>query len=181
MTPCTEHLDWLDVERFAKSRGKDWTYIIFGRGGPTGKTHLCAELKRGGYNAIEITEEVYPFLEYRDERNHFLVYEQSKCLVIILNKPLPEHIYRRRKNVDLEDLTLEDWLRVQLHATRADAERVLNGMEQKAKWYGCVMLTDYLDLLGRKVKMSVRDKFHYRQYGWLENDIKKAEIIPEQL
>ena len=78
-----------DVLRFASSRGKDWTYVIFGGFcGPTGKTHLLCQLRKNGYNAIEITEQVGPFIEYGDKENHFFIYEPYKCAVIILNKPL---------------------------------------------------------------------------------------------
>ena len=84
----TKHTNWMDIHRFAKSHGTDWTYIIFGSIGPTGKTYLADQLRKHGYNAIEITEEVSPLVDYRDKDNHYIVYEHSKCVVIILNKPL---------------------------------------------------------------------------------------------
>ena len=85
---CTEYREWLDLQRFAKSRGKDWTYMIFGQGGPTGKSYLCNKLRENGYNAIEIAEDLNPLIDYRDKKNHYFIYEQNKCVVVILNKPL---------------------------------------------------------------------------------------------
>ena len=84
----TEYREWLDLERFAKSRRNDWTYIIFGHGGPTGKSYLYNKLKESGYNAIEIAEDVNPLIDYLDRKNHYFIYEQNKCVVVILNKPL---------------------------------------------------------------------------------------------
>ena len=97
MMYCTEHREWMDIYKFAASRGKDWTYVIFGCGGPTGKSYLWNNLISLGYNAIELSEDVGPLLDYHDRKNHYLIYEQSKCLVIILNKRLPEHIYPGNK------------------------------------------------------------------------------------
>ena len=86
-------LKWMNVEGFAATEGKDWTYIIFGRGGPTGKTYLCNRLRKNGHNAFELSEGIIALVDYLDSSNHYLVYEQNKCVVIILNKRLPEHIY----------------------------------------------------------------------------------------
>jgi len=98
MVHCAEHHSWMDIHSFAASRDKDWTYIIFGSGGPTGKTYLCNQLQQMGCNAIELSEDVASVLAYRDNDNHFLVYEANQCVVIILNKRLPEHIYPGLKN-----------------------------------------------------------------------------------
>jgi hypothetical protein len=97
MFACTEHRSWMDIRRFADSRGKDWTYVIFGKGGPTGKTYLCNSLRANGYNAIELSEDICGIVECHDNENHYLVYEHNKCLVIILNKRLPHHIYPGNK------------------------------------------------------------------------------------
>lgn len=88
MIHFTQHRTWMDVECFAASRGKDWTYIIFGSGGPTGKTYLYDKLRKNGYNAIELSEDICAFVDYRDRENHYLIYEDNKCVVAILNKPL---------------------------------------------------------------------------------------------
>ena len=88
MIHCTEHRTWLDVEKFADSRDKNWTYIILGTSGPTGKTYLWNKLREKGYNVIELSEDFGPLVKYRDNENHYLIYEYSKCLVIMLNKPL---------------------------------------------------------------------------------------------
>ena len=88
MVHCREHRMWMDVQRFASSRSKDWTYMILGRRGPTGKTYLWDQLRKNGYNVIEITEDINPFIEYKDTKNHFFVYDSCKCVVIALNKPL---------------------------------------------------------------------------------------------
>lgn len=66
----------------------EYTYIIMGKPGPTGKTWLCDQLKRYGYNACEITESVCWLIEYNDNGNHYLVKKQNHVVVIILNAPI---------------------------------------------------------------------------------------------
>lgn len=85
-----EHSTWMDVMRFAASRGdREWTYIITGRPGPTGKTYLYNMLKKNGYNAFEISEHMFSLVDYCDNKNHYLVDYAKKQVVIVLNKPLP--------------------------------------------------------------------------------------------
>ena len=89
----TKHSNWMDIHNFAKSHGHDWTYIILGRGGcPTGKTYLCNQLRKNCHNALELSEDICTLVDYRDDDNHYLVYESNKCVVIILNKPLSDRI-----------------------------------------------------------------------------------------
>ena len=110
-----KHTNWMDIHQFAKSHGTDWTYVIFGRGGPTGKTHLSEQLRKNGHNVIELTEDICTIVEYQDKNNHFLVYEANKCVVIILNKPLPKHIYPGEKKEEREvarfDAKTQKWFR----------------------------------------------------------------------
>lgn len=97
MDQYTEHRDWMDVLHFASTRGKDWTYIILGNIGPTGKTHLRNQLHDNGYNVIEITDAVSPRVDYIDTKNHYFVYEDSKCVVIMLNKTLSREVRNDRR------------------------------------------------------------------------------------
>jgi hypothetical protein len=75
---------------------REYTYIIMGRTGATGKSWLCEGLKMNGFNAIEISESVYPFVCYGksrrtpDENNHIIINETYKYVVIILNEYLYE-------------------------------------------------------------------------------------------
>lgn len=64
------------------------TYIILGRSGPTGKTWLWNELRKRGLNAIEISEQVYRFLDYNDNGNHCIESTFGDTEIIVLNKPL---------------------------------------------------------------------------------------------
>ena len=83
-----------DMIRFASYGDKDWVYIIMGRPGPTGKTTLCKKLREHGYNAFELSEELAPFVDYRDDRNHYLMDRANKKMLIILNKPLNRDLKR---------------------------------------------------------------------------------------
>lgn len=65
---------------------KEYTYVIMGRCGPTGKTWLCNELRTNGLNVIEITDQTYDIVDYHDERNYFRRDVMNKQCVIILNK-----------------------------------------------------------------------------------------------
>lgn len=86
---CTldEYSKWTDVLRFAGSQGdKSWIYIITGRPGLTGKTFLYNQLKENGYNAIEISEDIFDLVRYLDDKNHYVVNWEKKQVVIVLNE-----------------------------------------------------------------------------------------------
>jgi hypothetical protein len=72
----------------AQDDGMEFTYIIIGRSGPTGKTWLCSKLNACGYKAIEISEDIYHFVDYIDDKNHFHVNNAKKYVVIGMNKLL---------------------------------------------------------------------------------------------
>lgn len=67
---------------------KQYTYVILGKRGPTGKTWLCNELKNHGFNAIEITESIFDLVSYSDNDNHIDIDDLNKRIVIVLNCPL---------------------------------------------------------------------------------------------
>lgn len=65
------------------------TIIITGKNGPTGKTWLRYELNARGYNVVEITEAIYPLVNYSDDDNHVIVDESQHLCLIVLNHRLP--------------------------------------------------------------------------------------------
>lgn len=67
-----------------------YTYIIMGKGGPTGKTRLRDMLEDKGFKAFEISEDLTGsnLVEYRDDENHYLVNDLNKTITIVLNKRL---------------------------------------------------------------------------------------------
>lgn len=67
---------------------KDYTFIILGRPGPTGKTWLRQALKLRGLNAIEITSSIYNLTSYTDDYNHCVIDHDQKNVVVILNRCL---------------------------------------------------------------------------------------------
>lgn len=80
-------------EHIVKGRIKDaenYTYIILGKVGPTGKSRLCEELRNKGFNAFEITESIFNLVEYNDDKNHLIVDPYRKHVVIVLNRSLKE-------------------------------------------------------------------------------------------
>ena len=78
-----------DVLRFAAEHGdKSWVYIITGRPGPTGKTHLYNNLRKNGYNAIEISEDISSLVDYRSNTNRYIVDYLNKKVVVVLNERL---------------------------------------------------------------------------------------------
>lgn len=84
-----EHSTWRDILRFAGFQGdREWVYIITGKSGPTGKTFLYEQLKKNGYNAIEISEDMVGLVIYQDTENHYFVDHAKKTLLIVLNKPI---------------------------------------------------------------------------------------------
>lgn len=67
---------------------KDYTCIILGQTGPTGKTWLWDQLKSKGINAVEISEGLLGLVGYTDDRNHCLINDFHKTIVIVLNHSL---------------------------------------------------------------------------------------------
>lgn len=67
---------------------KKKTFIIMGRPGPTGKTWLWDQLRKTGFNAIEVSEAVGPHIAYNDDANHYIDECLGGVVVIILNRPI---------------------------------------------------------------------------------------------
>lgn len=67
---------------------RDYTYVILGRSGPTGKTWLWDKLKSNGFEVLELSETIYKLVNYADSDNHVLVDDLHKAIVIILNRSL---------------------------------------------------------------------------------------------
>lgn len=67
---------------------KDYTYIILGQPGPTGKTWLCDRLKSRGFKAIEISEDVIKYVAYYERPGNSITFDDfDKHVTIILNEP----------------------------------------------------------------------------------------------
>lgn len=85
----------LDVDRLKPNRilrsiiednDKEYTYIVLGRPGRTGKTWLYRGLIQAGFTAFEISEDVCNLVDYRDNKNHFIVDKIYKKVIIVLNE-----------------------------------------------------------------------------------------------
>ena len=67
----------------------NYTIVIMGAGGPTGKSALCENLQRLRYKVVEISEMVNPLITYEhSDDNHYLIDEFKKTIVVVLNKRL---------------------------------------------------------------------------------------------
>lgn len=75
---------------------KEYTYIILGRVGPTGKTYMCKRLKENGYVAFEISPNIYDLVDYVDTKNHYRIDHDNKVVTIVLNEALPSVIYNKK-------------------------------------------------------------------------------------
>lgn len=65
---------------------KDYTFIITGKIGPTGKTWLTNKLRESGYTAIEITDQLYTLVDYIfPDRNAVHFDRINRTAVIVLN------------------------------------------------------------------------------------------------
>ena len=85
-----KNFTWRDVLSFARYqkfyKKEKWIYIITGKPGPTGKTHLCEMLKLNGHNAIEISESINNLVDYNDDENHYHINFTEKQMTLVLNK-----------------------------------------------------------------------------------------------
>lgn len=68
----------------------EYTYIVLGRVGPTGKTWLCDQLRKLGYSAFEISEDIWGLVSYIDDENYVRIDYNRKVCTIILNAPIKE-------------------------------------------------------------------------------------------
>jgi hypothetical protein len=66
----------------------DYTYVILGKVGPTGKTSLCNMLRSLGCNAHEITPVIHRYVEYTTDGNHCWVDNYNKAITIMLNEKI---------------------------------------------------------------------------------------------
>ena len=66
----------------------NYTIIITGKAGPTGKTTLANNLKEKGYKAIEISEHIHRHVEYTHPRdyNTLIIDISDQYILVILNK-----------------------------------------------------------------------------------------------
>lgn len=78
----------IDIMRDTLGDAREYTYIILGRPGSTGKTWLCSELRYHGFNAFEISEDIWELVRYNDEENHVIVDDFKKQVVIVLNQSI---------------------------------------------------------------------------------------------
>lgn len=69
-------------------RMKPYTFIVLGRPGPTGKTWMTTGLLEYGFNAIELSEDIFDLVDYMDDKNHVIENHVNKTITIILNKRL---------------------------------------------------------------------------------------------
>ena len=66
---------------------KDYTVVITGKTGPTGKTTLCKLLVNAGVKAIEISEILNDQVEYLYEYgNEMNVDNENKTVLVVLNR-----------------------------------------------------------------------------------------------
>ena len=72
------------LEEFENS--KDYTYMIMGNCGPTGKTWLCEGLRQYGYNAVDLNDIIFNYVIYRYRGNHYHIDHRNKTVIIVLNK-----------------------------------------------------------------------------------------------
>lgn len=78
---------------------KEYTFIIFGKSGPTGKSTLCKELRDKGYNAFDISEDVCAMCNcsiYSNE-DGYIVDLNRKMFLIVLNKNVKDKLEKTDK------------------------------------------------------------------------------------
>ena len=148
-----------DVDR------NDYTIVITGRIGPTGKTWLCNELVKKGYKAMENSQLTMSKLLTDDGMNHVFVDNDAKLVTIVLNEILPmyEDKWRKVSDFDPDNVYTFD--------TRREAAHTLWDMIDAAEEYGFVTRADFMELVNRDC--SYLD----HKYGWRPDAIRKATIF----
>lgn len=65
---------------------RNYTYIILGRPGPTGKSTLANALNIEGYITYEITEELLRAARIDGRMNAFIINDALQYVIIVLNE-----------------------------------------------------------------------------------------------
>lgn len=80
--------DVLDYANRNKSLGRNFTYVILGKTGPTGKSRLAEALKNDGHAAVEISPLINPFIYYAVLANCNFMVEYGDAVAVFLGKPI---------------------------------------------------------------------------------------------
>lgn len=78
--------DVLNHANRMRSIGRNPTYVILGKSGPTGKSRLTEALKNDGHTAVEISPLINPFISYEVLGNDNFMIEYGDTVVVVLNK-----------------------------------------------------------------------------------------------
>lgn len=81
--------DVLDHANRNKSLGINFTYVVLGQTGPTGKSCLTEALKNAGHTAVEISPLINPFIDYEVLANCNFMIEYGDTVAVFLGKPVP--------------------------------------------------------------------------------------------
>ena len=80
--------DVLDYANRNRTLGRNFTYVVLGQTGPTGKSCLTEALKNAGHTAVEISPLINPFVYYEVlAHNNFMV-EYGDTVAVFLSKPV---------------------------------------------------------------------------------------------
>lgn len=80
--------DVLNYANRNKALGRNFTYVILGRTGPTGKSCLTEALKNNGHAAVEISPLINPFVDYEVLANNNFMIEYGDTVAVFLSKPV---------------------------------------------------------------------------------------------
>lgn len=80
--------DVLNYANRNKSLGRNFTYVILGRTGPTGKSCLTEALKNDGHTAVEISPLINPFVDYEVLANNNFMVEYGDTVAVFLGKTI---------------------------------------------------------------------------------------------
>lgn len=119
------------------SKAHSYTYIVMGRTGCTGKTHMLNDLEARGFRAFELSEDIYPYISY-DDKNHYIINDFNKTVIIILNESFnrPATNIRQRDNISFGFDNYDDMC------------DFINNMHHVLDTYGFVSIADACDLMG---------------------------------
>lgn len=80
--------DVLDYANRRKALGKNITYVVLGKAGPTGKSRLTEALKNAGHTAVEVSPLINPFISYEVLANCNFMIEYGDTIAVFLGKPI---------------------------------------------------------------------------------------------
>lgn len=135
----------------------DWSFVILGRPGPTGKTWLYQRMfDLRAFDVTEISESLCSFVTYNDSKNHIIIDNVTDTIIVILNRPLPM-LKKVHVTINAEPCPYWDYSehKARHSCQSCTSDRIGNNIDNAD--YGVMINGDKYCTIGANVKADIVD------------------------